>query len=213
MKSKINIKLWLIFGFTLMFLSSVFSQEKKQKPVNEFHVSVNHGIPLSSLERTFFGVGLGVSHVFHSEKVAAFRTGLEFQFFHAWAGSLADHSHYSSSSNVHYSYVDFTIPLLLRINISWAFIELGVCFGTNLFGQERATVTSYYDYQPSIQTTGKRAWNPGISAGPVAGIGILIPLNEKLDLLIRPDAGVSAYFREEQYMNLYARLCVGIHLK
>lgn len=196
----------VIFAFSL----SCLAQEKEQplkNLFNEFHVSVNH-----ELGDGFFGGGLGVNHVFRSDKVVAFRTGLDFQFFHAWSESENTHSYYSSAKNVHYSYLDLTIPLVLRINIRWVFIELGANLGVGIAGQRRATVTSYYDQQPSIETTTKGSWNPGISAGPMLGIGARIPLNEKLDLLVRPDIGLSGSFREE-FSSLYGRLCIGIHLK
>jgi hypothetical protein len=113
---------------------------------------------------------------------------------------------------VHYSYVDLAIPVLLRINIRWVFIELGVNLGVGIAGQRRATVTTYSDFQPSVETTTKGSWNPGFSAGPALGIGGRIPLNEKVDLLIRPDVGISSSFGKE-FSNWYGRLCLGIHLK
>ena len=152
-----------------------------------------------------------VNHVFVAYKIVYLRAGIDFQFFHAWADS-EDPSHYSSTKNIHYTYVDLTIPILMRINIRWVFIELGGSLGAGITGQKKATVTTYSDYQAPVETIIKSSWNPGFSAGPVFGIGTRIPLNEKLDLLIRPDVGASIYFREE-FLNLYGRLCVGIHLK
>lgn len=98
----------------------------------------------------------------------------------------------------------------MRINIKWVFIELGGNLVAGIAGQKRGILT-YYS-QPLLETTTKDSWNSGISIGPVLGIGSRIPLNEKLDLLIRPDIGASVYFQQE-FVNLYGRLCVGIHLK
>ncbi len=201
---------FLLFIVVMGFSLSSFGQEKEQplkNLFNEFHASVNH-----ELGKGFFGGGLAANHVFRPDKIVSFRTGLDFQFFHSWSDSENSHSYYSSVKDVHYSYVDLTIPIVLRINIRWVFIELGANLGVGIAGQRRATVTSYYDQQPSVVTTTKGSWNPGISVGPVLGIGARIPLNEKLDLLIRPDVGISMAFNQE-FSNLYGRLCIGIHLK
>lgn len=197
-----------------MQLFSAFGQEKEpslKKLFNEFHVSANHGIPINSGIRTFFGAGLGANKVFRSEKMIAFRTGLDFQFFHTW-GNSGDPAHYSSISNVHYSYLDLTIPVVLRINIGMTFIELGGNLGLGILGQKRYTQHTSFDNQASTEIIKKESLNQGFSVGPVFGVGVLIPMNEKLDLLIRPDVGASVYFKEE-FTNVYARLCIGIHLK
>jgi hypothetical protein len=198
-----------LFFILLTFSVYCSGQEKKQdlkNLFNEYGVSVNHGIGTG-----FFGGGLGANHVFHPDKVVSFRTGLEFQFFHAWSDSESHPSHYSSTKNIHYSYVDLTVPIVMRLNVRWLFIELGGHVGAGISGQRRATVTNYSDFQPAVETTTKDSWNPGISAGLLFGIGTRIPLTEKLDLLIRPDVGASAYFQQD-FLNLYGRLCVGIHL-
>lgn len=203
---KFRISLFVFVGC----LSCAFGQDKEQplkNLFNEYHASVNHGIGDG-----FFGGGLGVNHVFRPDKIVSLRTGMDFQFFHAWSPNGEHPSHYTSTKNVHYSYVDLTIPIVMRINIRWIFIELGANLAVGIAGQRRATVTNYYDQQPSVVTSTKGYWNPGISVGPVFGIGARIPLNEKLDLLVRPDIGASVSFRED-FLNLYGRLCIGIHLK
>lgn len=193
----------------MSFLNWNFAQEKEQplkNLFNEYHVSVNHGIG-----NGFFGGGLGANHVFNPDKIVSFRTGIDFQFFHVW-GDAADPSHYSSTKDIRYSYVDLNVPIIMRINIKWIFMELGGNLGVGITGQRRATVINYSDYGPSVETAIRESWNSGISIGPVLGIGSRIPLNEKLDLLIHPDIGASVYFQQE-FVNLYGRLCVGIHLK
>jgi hypothetical protein len=204
-------KFWIFLFLFIGLLNCAFGQAKEQplrNLFNEFHASVNH-----ELGTGFFGGGLAANHVFRPDKIVSFRTGLDFQFFHNWSDSENSHSYYTSVKDIHYSYVDLTIPIVLRINIRWVFIELGVNLGVGIAGQRRATVTSYNDQPPFVvETTTKGSWNPGISVGPVLGIGALIPLNEKLDLLIRPDVGLSGSFTED-FSSLYGRLCVGIHLK
>lgn len=190
-------------------LNFTFGQEKEQplkNLFNEFHASVNRGFG-----EGFFGGGVGINHVFRPEKIFALRTGLEFQFFHAWA-SMDHHSHYASYENEQCSYTYLSIPIVMRINIRWAFIELGANVGTGISGTRKATVTSNNDQAPATVTNIKESWNPGLLLGPVFGIGARIPLNEKLDLLVRPDAGMSFDFKEN-FSNFYGRLCIGIHLK
>lgn len=199
---KVNLLL-VIFAFSI----SCFAQEKEQplkNLFNEYHVSVNHGIGDGS-----FGGGLGVNHIFHPDKVISFRTGLDFQFFSNQTYSTPP-SHFGSPYDYYCSYVDLTIPLIMRINIKWVFIELGGNLVAGIAGQKRGILT-YYS-QPLLETTTKDSWNPGFSVGPVLGIGARIPLNEKLDLLIRPDVGASISL-DREFGNLYGRLCVGIHLK
>ena len=200
---------FLLFISLFFFLDPVSAQEEKQ-PLkdlfNEYYVSVNHGIG-----KGFFGGGLGVNHVFHPDKIVSIRTGLDLQYFQTW-GNPVQPSHYSSERDVRCLYVNFDIPVVVRINFHWAFIELGANFGVGLAGQRSATVTTSYDYQPSVESTKKESWNPGFSVGPVLGIGARIPLNDKLELLVRPDVGASLAFRYE-FMNFYGRLCIGIHLK
>lgn len=197
----------VLFIFLVVTFQDAYAQEKEQplnKLFNEFHSSVNHGIGDGS-----FGGGLGVNHVFHPDKVISFRTGLDFQFFSDQTYSNPP-SHFGSPYDYYCSYVDLTIPFIMRINIKWVFIELGGNLVAGIAGQKRGILT-YYS-QPLLETTTKDSWNPGFSVGPVLGIGTRIPLTEKLDLLMRPDVGASISLNRE-FGNLYGRLCIGLHLK
>lgn len=208
-------KTYLIISAAFFSFSTVYFHAfgQKEKPAfkdyfNEYYVSVNHGIASS---RTFFGAGLGASHVFQPQNVITFRTGVDLQFFHAWASSGAP-AHYSSVQNIHRTFIDLTIPLVIRLNIKMVFIEFGGNLGCGMAGWERHTQSNFPPNQPVSQTEQKQAWNPRLSAGGTGGVGVLIPLNEKLELLVRSDFGASAYFQRE-YSNVYARLCIGIHIK
>jgi hypothetical protein len=198
----------LLLSLILMsFLNWGFTQEKEQplrNLFNEYHASVNHGIGDGS-----FGGGVGVNHVFNPDKVISFRTGLDFQFFSSQTYSNPP-SHFGSPYDYYCSYVDLSIPFIMRINIKWVFIELGGNLVAGIAGQKRGILT-YYS-QPLPETTTKDSWNPGFSVGPLLGIGARIPINEKLDLLIRPDVGANISL-DQEFGNLYGRLCVGLHLK
>ena len=86
--------------------------------------------------------------------------------------------------------------------------------GTGVVGWERYTNYSFPMGQPTVQTEQKQGWSSGFFLGSMAGIGGLIPLNERMDLLIRPDVGANFYFySDDGLIYLYGRLCIGIHLK
>ncbi|WP_343634573.1 hypothetical protein [Fluviicola sp.] len=192
----------------VLVLSFFCSAQEKEQPLknlfNEYYISVNHGIGDGS-----FGGGLGLNHVFHPDKIVSFRTGLDFQYFSEMSYSEQP-SHFGSPYDYYCSYVDLTVPIVMRINIKWVFIELGGNLAVGIAGQKRGVLSDYS--QPLLETTTKDSWNPGFSVGPVLGIGARIPMNEKLDLLIRPDVGASISL-DREFGNLYGRLCVGIHLK
>lgn len=198
----------ITLSFVILALSFFGYGQEKEQPLknlfNEFHASVNHGIGDGS-----FGGGLAVNHVFHPEKTVSFRTGLDFQYFSELSYSEPP-SHIGTPYDYYCSYVDLTIPLIMRINIKWVFIELGGNLVAGIAGQKRGILT-YYS-QPLMETTTKDSWNPGFSIGPLMGVGARIPFNEKVDLLIRPDVGASISL-DREFGNLYGRLCVGIHLK
>jgi hypothetical protein len=202
----------LLFVIALILSKWSFGQEKKlfKDYFNEFHVSVNHGIPLFPADRTFFGGGLGISHVFCADKIISFRTGLDFQLFHEW-DEFGEPAHYSSVKNIHYFFVDLSAPLMMRLNVSRFFVEFGANVGVGVGGRMRSTVSSYTPYQPTTTTEQKSRTGSGFWFGPALGIGTLIPLNEKLDLLVRPD--IQLNWNIFEHMNLYGRLCVGIRLK
>ena len=129
----------------MSFLNWNFAQEKEQplrNLFNEYHVSVNHGIGDGS-----FGGGLGVNHVFHPDKVISFRTGLDFQFFSDQTYSNPP-SHFGSPYDYYCSYVDLTIPFIMRINIKWVFMELGGNLVAGIAGQKRGILK---DYSPPLK--------------------------------------------------------------
>ncbi|MDR0803202.1 hypothetical protein [Fluviicola sp.] len=217
---------YILCFFVCLPFFSVFGQEKKFKDYfNEFHVSLNHGVPFYLLysglvpeERTFFGGGLGISHVFRADRVVGARAGLELECFHIWdRGGFPPEFDYAVK-NRHFYLTNLTIPINLRLSFGrkTRFIfELGGRFGLILFPVVVADVGHYSsDWEGEVFVREKRAGNVGLGiAGLNTGIGMNVPLNEKLDLLIRPDAGANLFSLEDTRINLYGRLCVGIHLK
>lgn len=211
----------LFFFVLLLQFLPAFCQEKERRPgvlINEYHVSANHGIPLYSDDRTFFGGGLGISHVFRPNRVVGARIGLEADFFHIWKGNTQPPESDKTRQNQHFYLTKVSLPVNLRITLGRKarfLIELGGRFGLIVSAYYTADVLQTgSDYETFFEHQ-KTAHGPvGLGFfGLNSGIGTLIPLNEKLDLLIRPDVGANLYFRETADLNLYARLCIGIHIK
>lgn len=130
----------LISSFT-----SCFAQEKKtfKDYFNEFHVSVNHGVPLNASDRAFFGGGLGMSHVFLMDRTVGARTGLELECFHITDYNAVPPESDKARSNQHFYLTSLTIPLNLRINFGEKkniFLELGGKLGFVAFGYYTADI-------------------------------------------------------------------------
>lgn len=207
--------------FACWFLSIAFGQEKKlnfKDYFNEFYVSVNHGIPfLYDNEKAFFGGGLGMSHVFRADRVVGARAGLELDFFHFWNDQLAKEPISQSKYNQRFNLTNLSIPVNLQLNFGKKtrfLFEFGGRLG----------VLAHMNYSANVYTPGSKMspygtfedvhikrFAAGVFFGLNTGIGARIFLNEKLDLLIRPDLQANSYSLELIY--LHARLCIGIHLK
>lgn len=202
-------------------LTTVFGQNEKlqfKDYFNEFHVSVNHGIPLGGNNRTFYGAGLGMSHVFRAEKTVGARAGLELDFFHVRGYDISPPESDKTRKNQHYYLTSLTIPLNFRISFgekTRLFFELGGRAGFVISGYYTADVLQTGSNNESFFEHVKTHKAP-VGLGTVglnSGIGTLIPLNEKLDLVIHPDFGANLFFLDNESINLYGRLCIGIHLK
>ncbi|WP_294672851.1 hypothetical protein [uncultured Fluviicola sp.] len=206
----------LIGSFT-----SCFAQEKKtfKDYFNEFHISVNHGVPLSANDRAFFGGGLGMSHVFRADRTVGARTGLELECFHVTDYNVVPPESDKARSNQHFYLTSLTIPLDLRINFGEKkniFLELGGRLGFVVFGYYTADILETgSDNEPYFQHTKTTKAPVGLgTVGLNSGIGTTLSLNEKLDLVIHPDFGANLFFMDtHERIYPYGRLCVGVRLK
>lgn len=212
-------------GLVVLFLVvsfSGFTQEKKKRfkdYFNEFHVSINHGVSLNANDQAFFGGGLGMSHVFREDRTVGARAGLELELFHVTDYNAGPPESDEARSNQHFYLTSLTIPLNLRINFGEKkniFLELGGRAGFVVFGYYTADVlqtgANSESYSKHVKT-----FKAPVGLGTVglnSGIGTTLSLNEKLDLVIRPDFGANLFFFDyHNRIYLYGRLCVGIHLK
>lgn len=207
---------FLLIAFSLCALA----QENKtfKDYFNELHISINHGVSLNANERAFFGGGLGMSHVFRTDKVVGARTGLELDCFHVQIGNSSPPESDETRQNQHFYITSLGLPINLRLSFGKRtrfLFELGGRFGLIVSGCYTADVLrigpNYETYYERVKT------NKGpVGLGTIGfntGIGSLIPLNEKLALLIKPDFGANLFFFDNPGIHLYGRLCVGIHLK
>lgn len=211
----------LPISFLILMISvNGFSQEKEQKLknlFNEFHVSVNHGLPFSSEERTFFGGGLGANHVFRADKIVGARTGLELDFFHFWERDAGPPESGQVKKNQHFYFTTISIPANLQLNfgrnIRFSF-EVGARLGIVAYMIYTADVlrtgSSYGPYGTFEYERTSKVFRSGF-VGLNSGIGAKIPLNERMDLLIRPTIQINGYSID--MMKLYGQLQVGLHLK
>lgn len=198
-----------------------FAQEKKtfKDYFNEFHVSINHGVPLSANDRAFLGGGLGMSHVFRADRTVGARAGLELELFHVTDYNVGPPESDKARSNQHFYLTSLTIPLNLRINFGKkknVFLELGGRAGFVVFGYYTADViqtgANSESYVQHVNTV-KAPVGLG-TVGLNSGIGTTLSLNEKLDLVIHPDFGANLFFMDtHERIYAYGRLCVGIRLK
>lgn len=212
-------------GLVVLFLVvsfSGFTQEKKKRfkdYFNEFHVSVNHGVPLNANDRAFFGGGLGMNHVFRADRTVGARAGLELELFHVTDYNVGPPESDRVRKNQHFYLTSLTIPLNLRLGFGHKtrfFFELGGRAGFVVLGYYTADVLQAgvnNDYYFEHVKTTKVPVGAG-TVGLTSGIGTSVPLNEKLDLVIHPDFGANLFFFDyHDRIYLYGRLCVGIHLK
>lgn len=208
----------ICFTILILFCSCSFAQEKEQplkNLFNEFHVSVNHGV---LNERTFFGGGLGASHVFRADRIVGARAGLELELFHIHAGNTNPPYSDETRKNQHFYLTSLTFPINLRLSFGKKIRFLFELGGRGGFVVSRYSTADVLRTGPNYEAyfehvkTNKVAVGLG-TVGLNSGIGALIPLNEKLDLLVRPDFGVNLFFFDDPRIHFYGRLCIGIHLK
>lgn len=211
----------LLVTVLITLFNSGLAQDKKQFKdyFNEFHVSVNHGIPMLGNSRTFFGGGLGMSHVFRADRTVGARAGLELECFHVTNYNVGPPESDKVRQNQHFYLTSLTLPLNLRISFGEkkrVFFELGGRLGFIVFGYYTADILqtgpnneSYFEHVKTSKTPAGLG-----TVGLNSGIGTSILLNEKLDLVIHPDFGANLFFLEpNERIYLFGRVCVGIHLK
>ncbi|MNE18885.1 hypothetical protein D3C87_03950 [compost metagenome] len=114
-------------------------------------------------------------------------------------------------------FTTISIPANLQLNfgrnIRFSF-EAGARFGIVAYMVYKADVLrtgpSYGPYGTFEYERRSKVFSSGF-VGLNSGIGAKIPLNERMDLLIRPTIQINGYFID--MMKLYGQLQVGIHLK
>lgn len=208
----------LFFVFPLFSYSQTNGQSLKNL-FNEFHASVNHTLVTT---KTFFGVGLGANHIFHSDRALGARIGLEADFYHfGYDGGSSPEHKYESRTNQHFNAVNISVPVDLQVNFGSSvryLFEMGAQLGMNVYTGYKADA-SYYQYgaQPTTKYINS-AISLGLLGGVNLGIGVRIPFNEAVSLLIKPSVGANVYFAKPDAndglaSHAYAKLTLGILLQ
>lgn len=216
----------LLITFSLI----AFGSRVQAQPGLEMHYSVNRTFGHSETN-TYYGGGIGANVLFRDTSVFNFKTGLEVNYFHTWDGSVYS-SHTTSRNDLHYRYAIVSFPAFARLtfgNRVKLFLEAGTYLGFCVAGKVRYTYTSYPTSpgQPTITSEQNDSYNTGLFLSPAVGMGLRFRLSECLDLFIKPEFAFAKNIRfsgnqvgsgyggdyDFNYSYLYARLCVGLHLK
>lgn len=214
MKNRILILFFLLSG-------SGFAQVDSQSLrnlFNEFHVSVNHGF---NSPKTYFGAGLGASHLFHPDRALGARVGLELDHYHFWRdNNPSPENKYQSRFNQHFNAVNITIPVNLQVNFGYSvrsLFEMGFHLGVNIHTGYKADAV----HSASVPYTEEHIDTKiglGALGGFNMGIGVRLPFNDAVSLLIKPGIGANIYFSDGSGYNngmlshAYAKLSIGILL-
>ena len=203
---------------SLLLLTFSWAQKKEETTgktplVNEYLLSANYGLE----KRGFFGAGLGLCHVMRSEKVVGFRSGIGLDFFHFWDGNTLTPVSLEPRNNQHYYVTNLSIPFDLQINFGAKvrfLFELGGQFGVNAYTVYRADV---YNNQVDefIDTRSELSLKTFVGAN--SGIGVCVPLNNRLGLLLKPSLGLNLYpespaFLDKRLIHYFGRFSVSLRI-
>jgi hypothetical protein len=211
---------WKLIICLLCSVQVIFGQERNLKfkdYFNEFHISVNHGVPFYPAEKTFFGGGLGMNHVFRANRVVGARAGLEIDFLHFWSKGESPPEYDQTILNQHLYLTSLCIPINLQINFGGNLrflFEMGGRLGFNLYsfysGDVLHTKPNYETY--FVHEKNNRGGPVGLAfAGVNSGLGVRIPCNEKFDFVVRPTLQLNIYDLDR--LHFYGKVNLGIHLK
>lgn len=169
----------------------------------EFHLSGNHPL-IEGIGATFFGGGVGGNVIFRDTNTLGIKTGMEINYFHTWQASQNLSSNHGDN---HCVFV--TIPAMIRFSAgkkNRRFFEMGVYIG---IGSGKSEMGKYSQYEP---------YSSGLVISPAISFGGRIFLSERIDLLLRPELGltVTDYYASDRVFETwysYVRFCAGIHVK
>ena len=184
----------------IIFLFIPFGIRTQRNIGSEFHLSGNHPL-IEGIGATFFGGGIGGNVIFRDTNTWGIKTGIEINYFH----TLKSLSY--KSTNYHTTVL--SLPVMVRFSAgkkNKRFFEMGAYVGV---GAGKSEVGKYSQYEP---------YRPGIVISPAISFGGRIFLSERIDLLLRPELGltITDYHASDKVFETYysyVRFCAGIHLK
>lgn len=212
--------------FIFTFLSPVLSLWSQDSGgisttlVNEFTLSVNHGI--KDQGKSFFGGGIEANHVFKADEPIGARVGLAIDFFHFWYDNdPGPYSKYENRYNQHFYAMNVSIPFAGQINMGYntkVLLEMGGQVGVNSYTRYTADIENVPYGGPDNVHQEKSGMHLGAFFGGNFGLGVRIPVYDQLSILLKPSVGFNIYLTrvptsESLINNGYARLTLGILLQ
>jgi hypothetical protein len=200
---------------------TVFSQDKRTFPFNEFTLSINRTNLKNENTNNTIGFGIGTFHVFLSDKKINLIMGVEYNRTNQLKKRITE-NHLSHSTNLKYTVNSLSVPFDIRIN--WGdkiklFLESGFFGDLNIRVKRSGTMHVYlpsgnnqiefkkFEFDETVQVF---AINYGFSFG----IGMSIPLS-KYQLTIKPEYkfGLNDFFYNgDRIVNKYYRIILGIKI-
>jgi hypothetical protein len=215
----------IFYTACIIFTLPVLAQNEKQPfPFDEFTISANKTTVADANTSDRFGFGAGVYHTFLKQKKINLISGVEFNNTSQFKKLGTYSSKFASSYDITYHVYSVSIPFSARFNFgkktkffmeAGAYIDLN--FGSNMKGRivsARSEIDStghyYFVVHEGQLDTG--ADLKFLNAGASGGIGVSIPLNSKIDLILKSDYrfGIRNLIDTDAFFNRYLRLVVGL---
>ncbi len=211
--------------FVFAFLSFTLPSRSQEsggaaRLINEFTLSVNHGI--KDHGKNFFGGGVEVNHVFKADQPLGARVGLAIDFFHFWYDNdPGPESKYVNRYNQHFYAMNVSIPFAGQINVGYntkVLLEMGGQVGVNSYTRYTADIEDVSNSGPDNVHHEKSGIHLGPLFGINFGVGVRIPVSDQLSFLLKPSVGYNFYLTKvpasESFVNNgYAKLTLGILLQ
>lgn len=198
--------------------------EKKSFPFDEFTISCNRTTVGDSYTHDRFGFGTGMYHTGLKKYSVNFIMGIEYNRTNLFKYSGGYTGHFSYQHDVTYHLNTISSPFFFRFNFGKKikfFLEAGAYIDLNLI----CSVTGLTETNSGMDSLGhysntESKFRSGaelkfFNAGATTGIGVSIPLNSKLDLIIKSDYryGVRSLMESDDFFNRYIRAVVGLKWK
>jgi hypothetical protein len=218
----------------IIFTLSADAQDKKQSfdnipaldkkrpfPFDELTISGNRTTVGDSYTHDRFGFGTGMYHTSLKKYPVNFIIGIEYNRTNLFKYSGGYTGHFSYQRDVTYHLNTISTPLFFRFNFGNRvkfFLETGAYIDINLI----CSVTGIVETDSNMDSLGHYHYTESkfrqgaelkfFNCGATGGIGVSIPLNSQLDLILKSDYryGIRNLMDSDVFFNRYLRAVVGI---